>query len=280
MHRDSKRPNVAERPFLNHQTITHTEQIVHEPIHEAQIIHQTPVLAMGPTDTIISKVNNIDRKMDVSSENTIAMQGLLQDLTRRSDKTNCRVRNIELTLLPQVLTAISNVSNQISSLTGMAGGLDAIYQNIYGMYDYLEQQVYLADDSPFVVRRLGYLADYNVPGSLTNQIETSITALESSGLSSLGFTTPLENAIYQVLVDINTVTGFPVGFSYNMQVISTNDVKSMVPLIESLLLGNYTGNPVFTSTQGVPIYLPTLALNVKGLIANDFIASFPQIVGV
>lgn len=236
-------------------------------------------------DSILSTVRNIDRKSDVAAENNMAVQGLIQDLARRSDMTNSRVRTIQLTLVPQILSAISSVAAKVDSMT--TGTIGTIYQdvtslfhNVYGMYDYLEDQVYLADSSPFVVRRLGYLANHDVLGALQTELVASVTQLESTGLSSLGFPTPLQNAIYQVLADMNSVTGFAVGFTYTLQKISDTDVRSMVPMIEALLLGNYTTNPTFLTSASVPIYLPTLALNVKGLIANDFVVAFPEITGI
>jgi chromosome segregation ATPase len=101
---------------------------------------------------IVCRLKGLEKKMDVSVENHIAMQGLLQDVARRSDKTNFRVRTIELTQIPHLLSAIATVTSKldtaVSKMDLLSSKVDTLTEKVDSLtskFEELEQKLVIVD---------------------------------------------------------------------------------------------------------------------------------------
>jgi hypothetical protein len=183
------------------------------------------------------------------------------------------------------LTAVKSQGNSLYLLlTQIAKKLDVNYMEIEAMssvVDDINNIVYseanpgsiTPDSSPFVADKFGSLAsDPNaVPGGLGVAIDADVADAQLNGLGT-GFDNDTQDAIFRVLKVMNFESGFPVGFSFNNLVqLTIKDVSSMVPRIYAILNGNYDQD-----TYG-SIYLPMVALAVKGTLFTKYKIAFPTI---
>lgn len=133
-------------------------------------------------------------------------QGLITDMSRRTDNIMSTVNNIVSTL--------GNVQNEVSVIYYDVGGLypGTLYDDIYhiyygshpgGVYDLTD------DHDPFVTRKLGSLYNTALYGYLNTYADQDLAANLISFPTT--FETPTQTVIYQVLKEINRASGLPIG---------------------------------------------------------------------
>lgn len=185
-----------------------------------------------------------------------SLSGLTTDIT-----------NIRNAVLPG---GDNDIASQVQQIYGIVNQqVSSIYQWAESTYSSLNHQ-----DCPFTSENLGILAAEEIYGDLGAQVESDLQDALDNGLPDT-FDTPLENAILLVLQGFNVTTGFPIGLSFSTKTMDAEDLEAMAPIIARILLGDFDLDPVY-SPNG-PIYLFPLALNVKGILVNQFLFSFPEI---